>query len=150
MRSPRPRRRMTGIGRVLVIVYGIMALAATGRSFVQIVERYEEAPLAYALSALSAVVYIVATLALVFAGSRGWYLVAWIAICVELAGVLVVGTLSFVAPELFAHDATVWSGYGYGYFWVPLILPVLGLWWLVKGDRESVEIAVPVEEGSSW
>ncbi len=81
MTSPaRPRRRMTGIGRVLVIVYGIMALAATGRSFVQIVERYDEAPLAYTLSAVSAVVYIVATLALVFAGSRGWYLVAWIAI----------------------------------------------------------------------
>ena len=30
--------RMTGIGRVLVVVYAIMALAATGRSAVQILE----------------------------------------------------------------------------------------------------------------
>ena len=131
MTSPaRPRRRMTGIGRVLVIVYAIMALAATGRSFVQIVQSFDEAPLAYTLSAISAVVYIVATLALVFAGSRGWYLVAWIAIVFELAGVLIVGALSFLLPELFAHP-TVWSWFGLGYLFVPLVLPFFGLWWLI-------------------
>src|SRR3546814_6919341 len=86
--------RMSGIGRVLVIVYLVMALAATGRSFVQIVQRFDEAPLAYTLSAVSAVVYIVATLALVFAGRPAWYAVAWVAIGFEVAGVLVVGTLS--------------------------------------------------------
>lgn len=121
---------MTGIGRVLVIVYAIMALAATGRSFVQIVQRFDEAPLAYTLSAVSAAVYIVATLALVFAGRRGWYLVAWVAIVFELVGVLVVGTLSLAVPELFAHDS-VWSWFGRGYVFVPLVLPFLGLWWLV-------------------
>ncbi|WP_322409458.1 hypothetical protein [Microbacterium invictum] len=125
-----PRPRMTGIGRVLVIVYGIMALAATGRSFVQIVREFDEAPLAYTLSALAAVVYIVATLALIFSGSRVWYRVAWIAICFELAGVLVIGTLSFIFPALFAHP-TVWSWFGAGYLLIPLVLPFLGLWWLV-------------------
>ena len=122
---------MTGIGRVLVLVYGIMALAATGRSFVQIVEKFDEAPLAYTLSALSAVVYIVATLALIFAGRRGWYIAAWVAIVFELIGVLVIGTLSLVLPELFQHP-TVWSLYGYGYLFIPLVLPFFGLWWLVK------------------
>ena len=136
-----PRRRMTGIGRVLVIVYGIMALAATGRSFVQIVERYDEAPVAYSLSALAAVVYIVATLGLVFAGSRGWYLVAWIAIVFELVGVLVVGTLSLVWPELFAHPS-VWSWFGLGYLFVPLVLPFFGLWWLIT-HRPGSRVAVP-------
>src|SRR6478752_7681588 len=86
--SSSARPRMTGIGRVLVIVYAIMALAATGRSFVQIVERFHEAPLAYTLSALSAVVYILATLALIFSGSRGWYRVAWITILFELVVVV--------------------------------------------------------------
>ncbi len=131
---------MTGVGRVLVIVYAIMALGATGRSFVQIVQRFDEAPLAYTLSALAAAVYIVATLALVFAGSRGWYVVAWVAIVFELVGVLVVGTLSIVMPELFAHDS-VWSFYGRGYVFVPLVLPFLGLWWLAThrpGAREAV------------
>ncbi|MGO2684249.1 hypothetical protein [Microbacterium sp.] len=123
------RSRMTGIGRVLVIVYAIMALAATGRSFVQIFRRFDEAPLAYALSALAAVVYIIATLGLVFAGRRGWYAVAWVAIVFELAGVVVVGTLSLTAPELFQHDS-VWSVFGRGYLFIPLVLPVFGIWWL--------------------
>jgi len=121
---------MTGIGRVLVIVYAIMALAATGRSFVQIVERFDEAPLAYTLSAISAVVYILATLALIFSGSRTWYRVAWVTILFELIGVLVIGTLSFVMPELFAHP-TVWSWFGLGYVFVPLVLPFFGLWYLI-------------------
>lgn len=123
------RARMTGVGRVLVIVYAVMALAATGRSFVQIVRRFDEAPLAYSLSALAAVVYILATLALVLAGRRGWYTVAWIAILFELTGVIVVGVLSLAVPSLFGHDS-VWSYFGMGYLFVPLVLPVFGLWWL--------------------
>jgi len=131
MASTTRTRRMTGIGRVLVVVYGIMALAATGRSFVQIVRAFDEAPIAYTLSALAAVVYIVATLALVFSGRPAWYRVAWVAIVFELVGVLVVGTLSLLLPELFQHP-TVWSVYGFGYLFIPLVLPFLGLWWLVR------------------
>ncbi|UJP11333.1 hypothetical protein L2X99_07380 [Microbacterium sp. KUDC0406] len=123
------RARMTGIGRVLVIVYAVMALAATGRSLVQIIRRFDEAPLAYTLSALAAVVYILATLALIKAGRPGWYTVAWVAIAFEMVGVLVVGTLSLTAPALFGHDS-VWSYFGMGYLFIPLVLPVCGLWWL--------------------
>lgn len=125
-----PSRRMTGIGRVLVIVYAVMALAATGRSFVQIAERFHEAPLAYSLSAASAVVYVLATLALVFSRRSGWYAVAWIAIGFELVGVLVIGTVSLILPELFP-EPTVWSQYGIGYLFIPLVLPFFGLWWLI-------------------
>ncbi|WP_353112284.1 hypothetical protein [Microbacterium sp.] len=128
---------MTGIGRVLVIVYAVMALAATGRSFVQIVRRFDEAPLAYSLSALAAVVYILATLALILAHRRGWYTVAWIAIVFELVGVLVVGTLSLVLPQLFGHDS-VWSFFGRGYLFIPLVLPLFGLWWL-RTHRPGVQ-----------
>ncbi len=131
------RARMTGIGRVLVIVYAVMALAATGRSFVQIVRRFDEAPLAYSLSALAAVVYILATLALILAHRRGWYTVAWIAIVFELVGVLVVGTLSLVLPQLFGHDS-VWSFFGRGYLFIPLVLPLFGLWWL-RTHRPGVQ-----------
>ncbi|MDU0365840.1 hypothetical protein AB0O16_11890 [Microbacterium sp. NPDC089180] len=134
--TPTRSRGMTGIGRVLVVVYGIMALAATGRSFVQIVREFDDAPLAYSLSALAAVVYILATLALVFSARPAWYRVAWIAIGFELVGVLVVGTLSLVLPALFQHP-TVWSVYGYGYLFIPLVLPFLGLWWLVRHRRTT-------------
>lgn len=143
MSSP-ARPRMTGIGRVLVIVYAIMALAATGRSFVQIVRDFDAAPLAYSLSALAALVYILATLALIFSGSRAWYRVAWIAIVFELVGVLVVGALSLLLPALFDHP-TVWSGFGSGYLFVPLVLPFFGLWWLAVHRPSRAEQPTPAK-----
>ncbi|MGW9630865.1 hypothetical protein ACWGST_09180 [Agromyces sp. NPDC055520] len=126
----RPGRRMSGIGRVLVAVYGVLALAATGRSFVQIASKLDEAPLAYTLSALAAVVYIVATIALVRPGVV-WYRIAWATIVFEFTGVIVIGALSIAFPELFPHD-TVWSRFGAGYLFIPLVLPVLGMWWLAR------------------
>lgn len=128
--------RSSGFGRALIAVYAVLALAATGRSFVQIVRAFEEAPLAYTLSAVSAVVYIVATVALLMRGNA-WKWVAQIAIGFELAGVLVVGTLSLGMPQLFAHPS-VWSWYGMGYLFIPLVLPVVGLWWVRKGSRREV------------
>ncbi|MBG6214671.1 MAG: hypothetical protein LH475_13815 [Cryobacterium sp.] len=125
-----PSSRVSGIGRLLIAVYGVLALAATGRSFVQIVRAFDEAPLAYSLSALAAVVYIVATAALIKRSAR-WYRIAWVTISFELLGVLVVGTLSLVDPALFQH-ATVWSIYGVGYIFIPLVLPLLGMWWLAR------------------
>jgi hypothetical protein len=60
----------------------------------------------------------------------------------ELVGVLVIGTLSLLLPELFAHP-TVWSWFGMGYVFVPLVLPFLGLWWLAT-HRPAAEAATPV------
>ena len=128
--KPASTSRVSGIGRLLIAVYGVLALAATGRSFVQIVRAFDEAPLAYSLSALAAVVYIVATVALMRRSIR-WYRIAWITISFEMLGVLVVGTLSLVDPALFEH-ATVWSIYGSGYLFIPLVLPLLGMWWLAR------------------
>lgn len=117
-----------GFGRVLVLVYAVFAVAATARASVQLVRDWHEAPLAYGLSAVAALVYIVATVALARRGRRARR-VAWVAVTVELVGVLVVGAFSFLRPELFP-DATVWSHLGQGYGYVPLVLPFVGLWWL--------------------
>lgn len=126
----------TGIGRVLIAVYGILALAATGRSVVQIIEKFSFAPFAYTLSAIAAVVYIVAMIALIAPG-RVWYRVACVTIGFEMAGVLVIGTLSLIDRQLFPDD-TVWSYYGLGYAFAPLVLPIAGLWWLRKHHRAAV------------
>lgn len=122
--------RAVGVGRVLIAVYAVLALAATARSVVQIVRDFDAAPVAYALSALAGVVYIVATIALAARGST-WYRIAWAAIVFEFLGVLTVGVLSLVVPELFPAD-TVWSFFGRGYLFVPFVLPVLGMLWLVR------------------
>ncbi len=126
--AERSGRTDVGLGRILVLVYGIFALSATGRSSVQLAQKAEEAPLAYGLSAFAAVLYIVATWCLAKPGSTTTRL-AWLAVGVELVGVLVVGTLTVLDPELFPDD-TVWSGFGSGYGFVPVVLPFLGLAWL--------------------
>ncbi len=132
-------RRSRGIGGVLIAVYGVLALAAAGRSFVQIATKFDHAPLAYVLSALAAVVYILATVALLGEGAR-WYVVAWVTISFELVGVLVVGLLSIFDGELFPSD-TVWSVFGRGYLFVPLVLPVLGMMWLATRGRPARTLA---------
>jgi amino acid transporter len=128
-------RTRSGPGRLLIAVYAVFALAATARSAVQIATKFDEAPLAYLLSAFAAVVYIVATVCLA-RGNRTSRRVATVSIVVELVGVLTVGTLSLVDTQAFP-DATVWSGFGQGYGYVPLVLPVLGLWWLRRTARDG-------------
>lgn len=122
------RRTATGPGRVLVAVYAIFALAATSRAGVQIGTKFHEAPLAYTLSAFAAVVYLLATFALARGGER-WWRVALVSCSVELLGVLTIGTLSIFDKAAFP-DATVWSVYGEGYLFIPVVLPVIGLYWL--------------------
>jgi hypothetical protein len=125
----------TGRARALIAVYGLFALAAGARAGVQLATQFSEAPLAYLLSAFAAAVYIVATVGLVRGGPGGRRL-ALIAMSVELIGVLVVGTLSLVDRAAFP-DETVWSGYGRGYVYVPLVLPVLGLALLLRRGQKS-------------
>ncbi|WP_371414068.1 hypothetical protein [Leucobacter sp. wl10] len=153
IRDPRDRAagaerddRLGGLGRVLIAVYIVLAIAATFRSIYQILAKFDEAPLAYSLSAVSGVVYVVATVALIKGiraarrGSTVWRGVAWCALVFELGGVLVVGALSILEPQLFAHPS-VWSRFGSGYLFIPLVLPVLGLIWLRRTARAPATAA---------
>lgn len=122
MSFKRPDR---GIGNLVVAVYGVFALSATVRASYQLIRRYEEAPLAYWLSLFSALIYVVATIAL----ARNKVVLAKYTLIFELVGVVVIGLLSVLVPSLFAHP-TVWSFFGMGYGFIPLALPIFGLWWI--------------------
>ena len=120
----------TGFGRLLVAIYALFALSATARVSVQALRAFDEAPVAYMLSGIAAVLYVVATISLA-QGTRSARRIAWAAVIIEMVGVLAVGAFSYMRPELFSH-ATVWSHFGQGYGFVPLVLPALGLWWLAR------------------
>ncbi|CAI8399551.1 MAG: Uncharacterised protein [Cellulomonadaceae bacterium TMED98] len=120
---------------VLVWVYIVLTLAALGRSGYQLATKFEEAPLAYLLSAVAAVVYLVATIGLMTHVRQGSRVVAIAALVIEAIGVLVIGTLSVLRPDLFPAD-TVWSRYGQGYLFIPLVLPFVGLWWLRRAGQK--------------
>jgi cytochrome bd-type quinol oxidase subunit 2 len=128
-------KQSLGVGRLLIVFYAVFAVSATARASFQILTKFEQAPIAYSLSLVSALVYILATVSLAKKG-QAWKLTALISVIFELIGVLAVGSLSFVAPELFAHPS-VWSGFGSGYGYIPLLLPILGLLWIQKSSKGS-------------
>lgn len=122
--------RELGVGRLLIAVYGVFAISASARALYQLLTEFNQAPVAYSLSLLAAFIYVLATVAL----AKQWSKISLYAVLFELLGVLIVGTLSLVVPEFFAHPS-VWSGFGQGYGFVPLVLPVLGLLWLKRRSR---------------
>ncbi len=125
--------RSLGVGRLLIVFYAVFAVSSTARASFQIFTKFEQAPLAYSLSLVSALVYILATVSLAKSG-RSWRRIALAAVIFELVGVVTVGSLSFSAPELFAHPS-VWSGFGSGYGYIPLALPILGLIWISRAGK---------------
>jgi len=134
----RPARpRTSGPGRTLIVFYFIMTIAALARSIFEIIVHFQVAPVAYLLSLFSGIVYLIATIALITPGRRA-YRVAFVAITIELVGVLVVGTLSVIDLGLFPFSgdrSTVWAYYGLEYLLIPLALPVLGLLFLRSQRR---------------
>ena len=128
--SARPATLTSGPGRLLTFFYGLLGLAATGRSAYQIATVFHRAPTAYVLSAVAAVIYLGALAAILAQARR----LAVVACTIELVGVVAVGTWSYLAPHDFP-DQTVWSGYGSGYGYLPAVLPILALLWLRRAVR---------------
>ncbi|NED98845.1 hypothetical protein [Phytoactinopolyspora halotolerans] len=128
-----PAVRNKGPGRLLIAVYAVFAVGATSRALYQILTKFDEAPAAYVLSAFAAAVYVVATVALTRHGAASWW-IALAAVVVEMTGVLVIGTITVAGVVDFPAD-TVWSDYGRGYLFIPLVLPVFGLLWLRRTGR---------------
>lgn len=129
-----PRALAAGFGRLIVLVYVVFAVSAGARALFQVVTKFGEAPVSFTLSAVAAVIYLVAAIAII----RGAARLALLAVGIELAGVLAVGGLSFAVPHWFP-EPSVWSHFGSGYGYVPLVLPVVGVVYLLKRRTRSSE-----------
>lgn len=132
----KPARLISGPGMLLVWFYGVMVVGAVSRSAYQISTEFDRAPLAYALSAVAGVVYGFITYTLIRGGETARR-AALVCCAAELAGVLIVGTWTLVDRSAFP-DATVWSYYGAGYVFIPVLLPVSAMYWLRKA-RSTVK-----------
>jgi len=123
----------SGFSRVLVAVYAVFALAASGRAVFELFTKFDLAPFSYSLSAASALIYLVvaATLSSKSAKLRN---IARVALWFELVGVVSVGTAGFFVFEL-NHFHTVWWFYGAAYACLPLVLPIFGLFYLRRQSR---------------
>ncbi|MER5256400.1 MULTISPECIES: hypothetical protein [unclassified Streptomyces] len=133
--APARQRLISGPGILLVWLYGVMVVGAVSRSAVQISTDFHKAPLAYTLSALAGLVYGFITYSLVRGGEKARK-AALVCCAAELVGVLAVGTWTLVEPSAFP-DATVWSDFGMGYLFIPVILPLTAIFWLNKARRAA-------------
>jgi hypothetical protein len=133
----KPTRLISGPGMLLVWFYGVMVVGAVSRSVFQIATEFDRAPLAYALSAVAGVVYGFITYTLIRGGETARR-AALVCCAAELAGVLLVGTWTLVDRSAFP-DATVWSYYGAGYVFIPVLLPVSALYWLRKARNRVTQ-----------
>lgn len=125
-------KSVQSFARVLTGLYVVFAIASGFRSVYQIAIKFDTAPIAYLLSAVAALVYLIAVVSLRRRTPLAWRVT--LSVCTfELLGVLIVGTLTLLEPQLFA-DETVWSLYGQGYGYFPLLLPILGIVWLLRTD----------------
>ncbi|WP_233521282.1 hypothetical protein [Streptomyces triticagri] len=129
-------RLITGPGLLLLWLYGVMVVGALSRSVYQMSTELDRAPLAYSLSALAALVYAFITYTLVRGGEKARR-AAFACCAAELAGVLIVGTWTLVEPSAFP-DATVWSDYGMGYVFIPVLLPVTAMYWLRRARTQAL------------
>jgi hypothetical protein len=128
--KPARNRLISGPGTLLVWLYGVMVVGAVSRSIYQIATEFDRAPLAYSLSAVAGVVYGFITYTLVRGGETARK-AALVCCAAELVGVLTVGTWTLVEPSAFP-DATVWSDFGMGYVFIPVLLPLSAIFWLRK------------------
>lgn len=133
--EPQRQKLITGPGILLVWLYGVMVVGAVSRSAVQISTDFGKAPLAYTLSAIAGVVYGFITYSLVRGGERARK-AALVCCAAELAGVLAVGAWTLAEPSAFP-DATVWSDFGMGYLFIPVLLPVTAVFWLRKSRART-------------
>ncbi|MEU9593602.1 hypothetical protein AB0D84_28305 [Streptomyces sp. NPDC048193] len=133
--KPARTRLIGGPGILLVWLYGVMVVGAVSRSAYQIATDFDRAPLAYTLSAVAGVVYGFITYTLVRGGETARR-AARVCCAAELVGVLAVGTWTVAEPSVFP-DATVWSDFGMGYVFIPVLLPLSALYWLRKGAHHG-------------
>lgn len=119
---------ISAAGVILAISYPVLALSTGVRAIYQLF--FKEGVTDYLpviLSAIAAISYLLATIG--FAVRRRW---AWKlsvgVLAFETMMTLVVGSLSFVIPDVIG--STVWRHFGADYGFFPLVQPLLGLAWL--------------------
>jgi hypothetical protein len=116
-------------GHILAVSYPILAVSTGFRAVVQLCCRPEIIDkFPPAMSAVAALCYLAATIGFVYRRRWTWWL-SLVVLGLETALTLLVGTWSFIEPEVVGR--TVWRHFGEDYGYFPLIQPVLGLLWLL-------------------
>jgi hypothetical protein len=115
-------------GIILAISYPVLAISTGARAIYQLLFKPGVTDyLPSALSAVAAVCYLFAAIGFTYRRQWAWRLSVGL-LGFEMLMVLVVGSLSFIYPEMIGR--TVWGRFGADYGYFPFFQPLLGLIWL--------------------
>lgn len=119
-------------GTILAVSYPVLALSTGFRAVYQLVllsTGVRVGPyLPSLLSAVAALCYLTATVGFTYRKKWAWQLSVGV-LGFETVMTLLIGTLSFIYPDVIG--STVWRAYGADYGFFPLVQPLLGLAWLL-------------------
>ena len=110
--------------RGLALIYLFWATALCSRAIWQYTTRSGNL-LPTHLSLVAGIIY----LAIVVWAWRGHRTALIIGLSIEIIGVIAISISEFLWPLPYA---SAWSGFGAGYLWMPLILPIVGLIQLIR------------------
>ena len=122
------RRPAYGLGRLVILGYAIVAGLIFYREVARLAELGGQAPLSAVLSVVATLLYVVTAVAVAHNGRR-MRRVAWVCTVAGLIGVLGAGLVGLADPDLVVAR-TVWSEFGAGYAFAPLVLPLVAAFWL--------------------
>jgi hypothetical protein len=111
------------------MLYGFWALAVCSRALWQYASRSGNL-LPSHISLLAGVIYLV----IFWAALRRQHTLLRSGLICEIIGVVAVSLYELVAPLPYA---TAWSHFGAGYLYIPLLLPLAGLWSLRASTRST-------------
>jgi hypothetical protein len=115
-------------GYVLAVSYPLLALSTGVRALYQLFFRDDLVnTLGPAMSGVAALCYLVATIGFAYRKRWAWRLSVGV-LGFETFMTLLIGTLSYIIPEIIGSTAWRHFGADYGYF--PLFQPLIGLLWL--------------------
>ncbi|MEX1018914.1 MAG: hypothetical protein WDZ49_04610 [Litorilinea sp.] len=116
-------------GYILAVSYPVLALSTGVRAGYQLFFRSDIVDyFPVQLSALAAVLYLIATVGFAYRRRWSWWLSVGV-LAFETIMTLVIGIWSLLEPEVVGR--TVWRHFGEDYGYFPLFQPLIGLIWLV-------------------
>jgi hypothetical protein len=134
IRAPGTSAATRGGADALAFFYGLWAVAALSRAGYQYLVRRPDDFTPTHISLFVGALYVLIIIALRRRSPHAWWS-ALLLLWVELLGVLLVGTID-VLWQPFPYSS-VWSAYGAGYLFMPLVLPLAGLVWLVRRETRG-------------
>jgi len=119
-------------GVILGLSYPLLAFSTGGRATYQLLFKAEIGNyLATGLSTTATLCYLLATIGFFKRQKWAWWLSVGV-LGFETTLTFLVGTLSFIIPEVIGR--TVWRHFGVDYGFFPLFQPLVGLFWLLSPD----------------